>query len=110
MNVTNVKPIRKEIFIGVAGILWLIRLTVPQITINANGGTYTLEQAHNLCSSTIGVLAQSLSNTVADKCGQVAAWYDVLNLITLAAITGSIWALILIATDLRESRNVKYTK
>jgi hypothetical protein len=72
-----------RLLLAAAFFLMVIRLVVPHIRVS---GQLTLGQAHVVCSSWVGVLAQAYSGQVSAGCGRVALAYDGLNVVTLAAV------------------------
>jgi hypothetical protein len=62
---------------------WGVRLAAPYAP-SYNG--HPLGQVHQVCSSPLAGLAQAFSATVAQDCSQVAEIYDLLNLVTVAAV------------------------
>lgn len=80
----------------IGGLLFLARALIPEVPITAGGQTYTLGQAHALCTSAIGTFAQALSSNAATDCATIANWYGLLNVITVAGIGCIIAGIILI--------------
>jgi hypothetical protein len=73
-----------------AGLL-LARLLIPRWPVEAGGQQLSLSQAHGLCSSGLGQLAQMVSHPAAIGCGRVAAAYDALNILVLVAALLVVW-------------------
>jgi biotin synthase-like enzyme len=73
-------------FLVTAGIISIVRLMVPTLSVTYGGTSYTIGQAHSICTSAIGTAAQAFSTTAVSNCGSVGGIYDALNIITVAGI------------------------
>lgn len=82
---------------GAALVLLIVRLMAPAIPFTINGYRTTLGQAHALCASSAGLLAQATDPTAAADCSNIAAGYDLLNACTVVAVAclaGVAWLLL----------------
>jgi hypothetical protein len=86
-----------RVMLTVAGILVLIRVLVPRIPVysdTSTGARINLSQAHDLCTSALGSLAQAFSASASRDCTAVGAAYDFLGLVLLAALAAVVIAIV----------------
>ena len=71
-----------------AVILGLIRIGTPRVTVytGSDGGTVNLGQAHALCASWLGTLAQAANSGAARDCTAIGYGYDLLNVVMVGAV------------------------
>jgi hypothetical protein len=81
------------------------RMFATIVPVTYGGTTYTLSQAHGVCSSFAGQIAQGISANAAHNCGQVNTIYGLMNIAVLAAILAIIAGITMVVIE-RKSHDV----